>query len=717
MSTTRFQPFSPNPLATPLVQLRGVGPRIAEKLSKIGLSDIESALYCLPLRYEDRRNIRKISQLHDQGIQVFTGKILAAGESQTARQRKKLYEVVVSDGTGQLSLKWFHYRKPLMQKRFIVGRQAVFIGEPKRFGAVREVHHPEVQFLVPGQSLTELTAADPLSYGCYLPVYPLTEGLHQKTARKIWREAVERFGPLVSSPLPEDIRLRQGLLPLSEALQLAHWPKAETPIEKLESGTDLARRSLVFDEFFFLELGLALRRQGIALERGFAFNVTHRYTAPLAKLLPYRLTNAQRRVLTEIKRDMMEERPMNRLIQGDVGSGKTIVALMSALIAIENQTQVAVVAPTEILAEQHFLQFHPWLDMLGLKIVYLSGSTTAKEKKLVLQQIVTGEVNMVVGTHAVLQQGVNFNKLGLGIIDEQHRFGVKQRAALRKKGSHPDLLVMTATPIPRSLALTVYGDLALSVIDELPPGRTPIKTKCLSDQDRKTAYQYIHKELKKGQQAYIVYPLVEETENSDLLAATEGFEYLQKKIFPEFKLGLLHGRLKPEEKEHLMRDFKSGTIQLLVATTVIEVGIDVPNASVMMIEHAERFGLAQLHQLRGRVGRGAAASCCLLMRSERCTEVGRQRLAVMVESNDGFRIAEADLEIRGPGEVLGTRQSGLPDFRVANLLKDGRILEEARQEAFRLVEDKNFICSPRYEEIRLELKKRWGGRLELASLG
>ncbi|OEU62358.1 MAG: ATP-dependent DNA helicase RecG [Desulfuromonadales bacterium C00003094] len=717
MSATRYQSLSSKPLTTPLHQLRGVGPRIAEKLAKIGLSDVESALYSLPLRYEDRRNIRKISQLHEQGIQVFTGKILAAGESQTARKHKKLYEVVVSDGTGQLSLKWFHYRKPLMQQRFVVGQQAIFIGEPKRFGAVREVHHPEVIFIAPGQTISDFTAADPLSHGCYLPVYALTDGLHQKTARKIWREAVEGFAPLASSPLPEDIRQRQGLLPLSRALQLAHWPTNETLSEQLETGTDLARRSLVFDEFFFLELGLALRRKGIALEEGFSFTVAHQYTAPLAKMLPYRLTDAQRRVLNEIKQDMMAPRPMNRLLQGDVGSGKTIVALMSALIAIENHTQVAVVAPTEILAEQHFSQFQPWLEQLGLKAVYLSGSTTAKDKKSVLQQISAGEVDMLVGTHAVLQQGVDFHKLGLGIIDEQHRFGVRQRAALRKKGHHPDLLVMTATPIPRSLALTVYGDLSLSVIDELPPGRRPIKTRVLSDRDRPKAYQQIHAELSRGQQAYIVYPLVEETEKSDLLAASESFDYLRQEVFPDFQLGLLHGRLKSEEKEQMMRAFKAGDIQLLIATTVIEVGIDVPNASVMMIEHAERFGLAQLHQLRGRVGRGAAASCCLLMCSQRCTEDGKQRLAVMAESNDGFRIAEADLAIRGPGEVLGTRQSGLPDFRVANLLRDGRILEEARQEAFRLVEDSNFIEDPRYDELRLELKKRWGGRLELAILG
>ena len=716
MSATPRQQEKPHLLAPPLHKVRGVGPRIAEKLAKMGLSDVESVLYSLPLRYEDRRQICKIAHLREQNIQVFAGKILAAGESRTARG-KKLYEVVISDGTGQLSLKWFHYRRPWMEQRFTIGRQAVFIGELRRFGAIREVHHPEVHFLAAGQSLADLAKADPLSFGCILPVYSLTEGLHQKTARKIWREVVERYASQAVSPLPAAIVQKYDLLPLSEALQQVHWPNSKTSLQQLEAGTDPARRSLVFDEFFFLELGLALRRQGVDIEEGIAFRVEHRFTAPLAKMLPYRLTDAQRRVLGEIKQDMMAPRPMNRLLQGDVGSGKTIVALMTALIAIENGTQVAVVAPTEILAEQHFLQFHPWLEELGLTATFLSGSTPASQKKEILKQISEGAVDMVVGTHAVLQEGVKFHKLGLGIIDEQHRFGVRQRAALRKKGAQPDLLVMTATPIPRSLALTVYGDLALSVIDELPPGRTPIKTRVLVGNQRQKAYRHIRSEVEKGRQAYIVYPLVEETEKSDLAAASEGFDYLRSEIFRDFSVGLMHGRLKPEEKEQLMRAFKAGDIQVLVATTVIEVGIDVPNASVMMIEHAERFGLAQLHQLRGRVGRGAAASVCILMRSERCTEEGRQRLAVMEQSSDGFRIAEADLEIRGPGEFLGTRQSGLPDFRVANLLRDGRILEEARQEAFALVSEPGFMDNPRYADLLHELKKRWGGRLELASLG
>ncbi|MEZ4599215.1 MAG: ATP-dependent DNA helicase RecG [Syntrophotaleaceae bacterium] len=703
-------------LTTPLDQVRGVGPRIAEKLAKMGLSDVESALYTLPNRYEDRRQFSKIAHIRENRLEVFTGEILAVGESVTARG-KKLYEVLVGDGSGHISLKWFHYRQSLMQKKFSIGRWGVFIGEVRRFGSIREIHHPDVEFLEGKFSPGDLPSLDPLTYGCILPVYPLTEGLHQKNARKIWREIVDRYAHSVQTLLPEEVLVRHNLLPLGQALAESHWPARDASLKELEEGRDAARRTLVFDEFFFLELGLALKRQGEIFQEGFAFQVSHRYTRPLAKMLPYSLTEAQKRVLGEIKRDMMAPRPMNRLLQGDVGSGKTVVALMASLIAIENNTQVAVVAPTEILAEQHFLQFHSWLEKLGLSVVLLSGSTPAAEKRSLLARIAAGKVHLVVGTHAVLQEGVEFQNLGLGVIDEQHRFGVRQRGVLRKKGCHPDILVMTATPIPRSLALTVYGDLSLSVIDQLPPGRKPVKTRIVAHNNRQQAYEVIRREITGGRQAYIVYPLVEESEKSDLLAATEGAEQLRQAVFPGVTVGLLHGRMKAEEKEAVMRDFKEKRIQILVSTTVIEVGIDVPNATVMMVEHAERFGLAQLHQLRGRVGRGSAEGACLLIRSERCSEDGRRRLEVMAETNDGFRIAEADLEIRGPGEFLGTRQSGIPDFRVANLLRDGRILEEARQEAFRLVEQPDFLTNPQYEDLRQELKARWGSRLELASLG
>jgi ATP-dependent DNA helicase RecG len=688
-----------------------------EKLAKMGLATVEHALYTLPFRYEDRRYLRKISQLQENTHETFVGEILAAGEKVTSRARRKLFEVMVGDETGTVSLKWFHYRKSWMEKQYPLGRRAVFCGEVKRFGGVREVHHPDTEFLAADQDPAALQQTDPLNYGRILPVYPLTEGLTQKTARKIWKQVVDNFAALAVSPLPEETRRRHQLLPLAEALRKVHFPENEASLNDLEEGRDAARKTLVFDELFYLELGMALKRRGVLLEQGHAFRVEHRYTKPLAAMLPYRLTEAQRRVLGEIKRDMMAPHPMNRLLQGDVGSGKTIVALMAALVAIENDTQVAVVAPTEILAEQHFLQFHLWMEALGLQVVFLSGSTPTTQRRDILERLRDGRAHMVVGTHAVLQDDVEFHELGLGIIDEQHRFGVMQRASLRKKGRHPDLLVMTATPIPRTLALTVYGDLALSVIDQLPPGRTPVKTSIFTEAQRWRAFDLIQREIAAGRQAYIVYPLVEETEKSDLLAATEGAAYLQEKIFPQHSIGLLHGQMRPEEKEAIMRTFKDGELDILVSTTVIEVGIDVPNATLMMVEHAERFGLAQLHQLRGRVGRGQARSQCLLIRSRRCSEDGFRRLDVMAATTDGFRIAEADLEIRGPGEFLGTRQSGLPDFRVANLFRDGCILEQARQEAFRLVETGTILTSDRYAELRQALKDRWGERLELASLG
>jgi ATP-dependent DNA helicase RecG len=704
-------------LATPLTAVRGVGPRLQEKFQQLNLHSVEQALFTLPFRYEDRRQLRAIAQLHNDARETFFGAVVSAGEQLTSRTRKKLYEVVVSDGSGRIALKWFHYRKSWLEKQYPVGRRGVFTGEVKQFGALREVHHPDAEFLAADQSLEQHMAADPLSFGRILPVYPLTEGLTQKTARKVWKQIVDQFANLVVSPLPADLTRRHQLMPLDRALQEIHFPPNDADLETLNDGHSAARKSLVFDEFFYLELGMALKQRGVLLEQGYAFQVSHLYTRPLATMLPFRLTAAQRRVLGEIKQDMMAPHPMNRLLQGDVGSGKTVVALMAALVAIENNTQVAVVAPTEILAEQHFRQFLPWMERLGLKVVFLTGSVTAARRREVLAALANGTVHMVVGTHAVLQDDVVFARLGLGIIDEQHRFGVLQRAALRKKGRHPDLLVMTATPIPRTLALTVYGDLALSIIDELPPGRTPVATRILPEKQRHKAYVRIREEVAAGRQAYIIYPLVEETENSDLLAATEGAEHLASQVFPDHRVGLLHGKLKPDEKEQVMQAFKSRKLDILVSTTVIEVGIDVPNATVMMIEHAERFGLAQLHQLRGRVGRGSAASICLLVHAQRCSEDGRRRLEVMAATNDGFSIAEADLEIRGPGEFLGTRQSGMPDLRVADLLRDGAWLERARQEAFLIAADPAFLTDQRYADLRQALKDRWGERLELATIG
>ncbi len=696
--------------------LQGVGPAVQSKLQKLGIESIEDVLFQLPARYEDRRVVKKIAELRGGEREIFSGEILAAGEATTRSSRRKLFEVIVSDGSGQILLKWFQYKTVWMKKRFAVGRKAFFIAEVKRFGSQRESHHPEVEFIKESSTIEGACLENTLSIGTILPIYPLTEGLHQKTAQKIWRDAVSRFADDLQTHIPEEIRNKRGLMTTAAAVQTVHNPAADSRIDLLEAGRNPARLALVYDEFFFLALGMAMKRRGMVIAPGIPFKLDHQFTKPLAALLPYKLTNAQRRVLGEIKRDVMSPHPMNRLIQGDVGSGKTIVALMAALIAIENCCQVAIVAPTEILAEQHFAEFNFYLGQLGLKAILLSGSLPPVEKKTVYERIASGEIDLVVGTHAVLQQGVIFHRLGLGIVDEQHRFGVKQRAVLKQKGENPHLLVMTATPIPRTLALTLYGDLSLSVIDELPPGRQTVQTTAVMENRRADVYSAVRHELMAGRQAYIVYPLVDESEKSDLQAATVGAQQL-KTEFPGYRVGLLHGRMSAEQKDAEMKAFKAGLIQVLVSTTVIEVGIDVPNATLIVIEHAERFGLAQLHQLRGRVGRGEGKSRCFLIRSKQISDDGLKRLQVMTETNDGFRIAEADLEIRGPGDFIGTRQAGLPEFRVANLLRDARILDDAHEDAFELANSPGFLTAPEYEDVRQELKRRWGGRLELVNSG
>jgi len=702
-------------LETPMQFIKGVGPKLAENLAKKGVSVVEDALFLLPHRYEDRRTLAKVGRLRPGANEVFFAEVIAADAAST-RGGKRFFEVTVGDGSGTVTLKWFHFNPAFMKKIWKPGRKGIFTGEVVQYGFQREVHHPEVEWLPEGEDLAAVMAGDPLSFGRILPVYPLTEGLSQKTLRKVMKEAVDRFVADVENHLPLEVIGRHDLMPLDKALQAAHFPANDADLQTLNNGATAAHRTLAFDEFFFLELGLALKKNGIALEEGIDFQVTHKYTKELLKLLPFSLTNAQRRVLSEIKNDMMAPHPMHRLVQGDVGCGKTLVALMAALVAVENDYQVAIMAPTEILAEQHFLNIHHWCDALGVKVALLTSSLKGKAKKAVLEEIAAGNAQVVIGTHAVIQDKVEFRRLGLGIIDEQHRFGVLQRGILKKKGQNPDILVMTATPIPRTLAMTVFGDLSLSVIDELPPGRTPVETRIAFESRRSQVYGVIREEVKKGRQAYVIYPLVEESEKSDLKAAAQMAEQLQSDVFPDLRVGLLHGRMKPDEKEAVMAAFKARETDILVATTVIEVGIDVPNATVMVIEHAERFGLSQLHQLRGRVGRGSDKSRCILLTTGRLSEDGEKRLRVMESTSDGFRIAEADLEIRGPGDFLGTRQAGLPDFRVANILRDGRILEEARMEAFSLVEKDRGLVAPENAGLRRELARRWGGRLELAGI-
>jgi ATP-dependent DNA helicase RecG len=695
--------------------IKGIGPKLAALLEKKDIRTVEDALYLLPLRYEDRRQLLTISSLRPGQSVVFSGSVLSAEAART-KSGRSVFEVVVQDDSGTIVCKWFSANAVWMKRTWKIGRIGVFSGEVSQFGYQREVHHPDVEWLPEGKELAALLAADPANFGRIVPVYPLTEGIHQKTMRRVMREVVAGYVANIDSLVPAEL-CPAGFPALREALGQVHAPPPEADLADLNMGSTPAHQALAFDEFFYWELGLALKKRGVLMEDGIAFQVTHRYTKELVRLLPFELTAAQRRVLAEIKVDMMAPHPMHRLVQGDVGSGKTLVALMAALIAVENDFQVAIMAPTEILAEQHWHTIHRWCSGMGIEVTLITAGLKGKVRKEALERVADGSARIVVGTHAVIQEKVEFKKLGLGVIDEQHRFGVLQRGILKKKGTNPDILVMTATPIPRTLAMTLFGDLDLSVIDEMPPGRIPIETKVYFESRRAQLYDMIRDQVRLERQVYVIYPLVEETEKMDLKAASQMAEHLQSEVFPGLRVGLLHGRLSPLEKEAVMAAFTQRDFDILVSTTVIEVGIDVPNATVMVIEHAERFGLSQLHQLRGRVGRGRDKSYCILMTTGKLSEDGEKRLRVMESTGDGFRIAEADLEIRGPGDFLGTRQAGMPDFRVANILRDGTLLEKARKAAFNLLEHDPDLDTPGHGQLHAELLRRWGKRLELATIG
>ncbi len=672
---------------------------------------VEDLLLCLPMRYEDRSKlilIRNLSDGMEASLELFVkhsnGKQIG-GWRRSFKHRLYKFNVFAADRerTGKVVIETFVSGLSATriiesyEKKFAPGTRLIAFGKwsyEGPFQYVLRLNRPdEIEVLPPlEEKLPNADGSDEnddvhsaIHVGRRVPVYRKINELRPKQLREIVHDLLKEIPrSAIAETLPVELRKRQSLIDRAEALNQIHFPADDSSLAEYEAARSPAHRRLIFEEFFWLTLGLAVKRgRRIKESKGEPVTIDDGVKRRIASVLPFKLTEAQRRVVKEIFRDMKSDAPMNRLLQGDVGSGKTIVAVIAMLAAMENGRQTALMVPTEILAEQHARNIKRILAASPFRVELLTGSTKSTEKKLLREAIAAGEVNAVIGTHALIQVKISFKHLGLAVIDEQHRFGVMQRAELRARGVNPDVLVMTATPIPRSLAMTVYGDLDVSIIDQMPPGRTPIVTRVFADNtdDRNLVKQLLRDEMLAGRQVYVVYPLVEESEKMDLRDATRRFEYLRDKVFPKFSVGLLHGRMKADEKDEVMRRFVSGEIQILVSTTVIEVGVDVPNASVMVIEHAERFGLSQLHQLRGRVGRGARQSYCVLLASDKQTEVARERLGIMEETTDGFKIAEKDLELRGPGEIMGTRQAGLPEFRIANLVRDLDILQAARTEA------------------------------------
>jgi ATP-dependent DNA helicase RecG len=667
-------------LHAPVQYVKGIGPQKAEALGKAGVRTAEDLLLHLPMRYEDRRSFARVADLRP-GMKVsVSGEIAVAGLVRA--RRLTIYEVRLDDGSGKLKAVFFN--QPYLRETLARGVRVVFYGLVERDQAASRL-------LVMRSPQYELVAGDEhggIHTGRLVPVYEKLGPLTVKPLRRVLAHLAEQVPEDLPDPLPFDLRQRLGVIGRREALRRVHLPGEADSLDLLNAFRSPGHVRLILEELLLFQLGLARRRSGVRAERKrAAFAVTDGARAMVKRILPFPLTGAQKRVLREIADDLGSPHPMNRLVQGDVGSGKTLVALLAMVVVLENGHQAAFMAPTEILAEQHFLTLKRLLRRCPYRVDLLTSAVKGKERKETLARIGSGESQIVIGTHALIQEGVTFHRLGLAVADEQHRFGVLQREDLRKKGYDADVLVMTATPIPRTLALTAYGDLDVSVVDEKPPGRSPIRTRLRPASERREVTDLVRRAVAEGRQAYVVYPLVEESEKlEDVKAATEAsLEWAA--ALPGVRVCLLHGRMKGAEKEEAMAAFARGETQVLVSTTVIEVGVDVKNATVMVIEHAERFGLAQLHQLRGRVGRGSASSTCVLLAYGRLSEVARARLDVMVATEDGFAIAEKDLEIRGPGDFFGTRQWGMPTFRVAHLLRDRDLLERARTEAFRLVDE------------------------------
>ncbi|MFN7938713.1 MAG: ATP-dependent DNA helicase RecG [Bryobacteraceae bacterium] len=695
-------------LSTPLQFVKGIGPARAQMLEGKGLFTAEDLLGYAPFRYEDRTNVKSISQLAPGEMATVIAEVTSA-KSTKLRGRMALFEARFSDASRSVLLgKWFHgdYLKTIL----VPGLRVALFGkiEFDSFSGALSVMHPEFEIL---SSDDDTEAA--LHLGRIVPIHEAVGKITPRVMRTLIYRVCESLGGL-ADPLPAVLRERFAFPDYATALRHLHFPPSGEDVRVLNAFRSRAQQRLIFEEFFWLQCGVQLRRSKTRLEPGIAFDLNDRVREQIKRMLPFKPTAAQKRVLKEIAEDMAAPRPMNRLLQGDVGSGKTLVAAESAIIAVENHYQVALIAPTEILATQHYLYLKNLFSKLGYVVALVTGSLPARDKQKLKQLMAAGLIHVTVGTHALLEEDVSFHRLGLAIIDEQHRFGVMQRLRLMEKGVTPDVLVMTATPIPRTLSMTLYGDLDVSVIDELPPGRKPIRTSHVSEDRIEQVWSFLKGEIARGYQAYVVYPLIEESETASMKAAEKMYRHLQDVVFPDLRIGLLHGRMASDDKESVMQAFKGGDLHVLVSTTVIEVGVDVPNASVMIIEQAERFGLSQLHQLRGRVGRGAAQSHCILV-TGKMNETSRERIRTMVDSSDGFYIAEMDFKLRGPGEFFGTKQSGMPLLRIANMLRDQELLMEARREAFGFLEQPP--SEGERDRVMEYLRGPWLQRYGLARVG
>jgi len=688
-------------LETDIQFLKGVGPKLGLLLSRHGIKTVADLLENFPRAYEDRRAARQISGLKENELVSLKAFVVGVSSYNMGRSTRKIYDVLIRDNSGQIRCKYFRTPYKGYFERFKNGQEVRVIGKVTNYRGRLEFHHPDIKDIEPLEENTDQL----------LPIYVEIEGLSTAKMQKLIQSVFSQIQDWPVEKLPPSLLKKCGLIEKNKAIFELHHPNLAFANDYVDYKSH-AHKRIIFDEFFWLELYLASKKMGLKNEKAFVIQNDGQLNLKMIQELPFTLTAAQRKSFSEIQKDLISGKPMNRLVQGDVGAGKTMVGFMAAISVFESGYQSCMMVPTEILAEQHFLNAEKRLAPLGIVTALLTGKTKAKERKELLEKLMNGEVHFLIGTHALIEEWVQFKKLALVIIDEQHRFGVAQRSYLKAKGGlehrvSPHFLVMTATPIPRTLAMTVYGDLDVSIIDEMPVGRVPIQTRVITESKRQQAVQFMIEQVNKGRQAYVVYPLVEESEKIDLKNATDEYEKL-KNQFPKIRFGLLHGKMKANEKDEVMNQFRKHEIDILVSTTVIEVGVDIPNANLMMIEHSERFGLSQLHQLRGRVGRGEYKSFCVMIMGYAVSEETRERVSFMEKTTDGFKIAEYDLEIRGPGEFMGARQSGLPGFKMAHLVRDFDILKLARDAAFDLLKGDPKLSQIENKMIRDELLKLHG---------